>query len=80
MAKQGAAIYLRVRTTDRQTTENQRIALAQAADRRGWVIVQTYEDKGISGAKGRDKRPAFDQMLKDAVRRKFDICMAQIAA
>lgn len=41
MAKQGAAIYLRVRTTDLQTTENQRIALAQVADRRGWVIVQT---------------------------------------
>lgn len=75
MAKQRAAIYLRVSTTDRQTTENQRIALALVAERRGWVIVQTYEDKGISGAKGRDKRPAFDQMLKDAVRRKFDICM-----
>jgi hypothetical protein len=29
--------------------------------------------EGISGAKGRDQRPAFDQMLKDAVRRRYDI-------
>ena len=39
------------------------------------MIVQTYEDQGISGAKGRDQRPAFDQMLKDAVRRQFDVLM-----
>jgi hypothetical protein len=25
-----------------------------------WVIPETYEDQGISGAKGRDQRPAFD--------------------
>jgi DNA invertase Pin-like site-specific DNA recombinase len=70
-----AALYLRVSTADRQTTENQRIVLAKIAEHRGWEIVQTYEDIGISGAKGRDKRPAFDQMLKDAVRRKFDVTM-----
>ena len=35
--------------------------------------MQTYEDQGIGGAKGRDQRPAFDQMLKDAVRRRYDI-------
>lgn len=70
-----AALYLRVSTTDRQTTENQRLVLAKVAEHRGWEIVQTYEDTGISGAKGRDKRPAFDQMLKDAVRRKFDVTM-----
>ena len=46
--------------------------LARVAEHRGWIIVQTYEDQGISGAKGRDQRPAFDQMLKDIVRRKFD--------
>ena len=53
-----AAIYLRV-SRDDQTTENQRLVLAKVAEHRGWVIVQTYED-GISGAKGRDQRPAFD--------------------
>jgi DNA invertase Pin-like site-specific DNA recombinase len=70
-----AALYLRVSTTDGQTTENQRLALAKVAGHRGWEIVQTYEDAGISGTKGRDKRPAFDQMLKGAVRGRFDICM-----
>jgi DNA invertase Pin-like site-specific DNA recombinase len=70
-----AALYLRVSTTDTQTTENQRMALAKVAQHRGWEIVQTYEDAGISGAKGRDKRPAFDRMLKDAVRGRFDVLM-----
>jgi len=70
-----AALYLRVSTTDGQTTENQRLALAKVAEHRGWEIVQTYEDASISGAKGRGKRPAFDQMLKDAVRGRFDVCM-----
>ena len=70
-----AALYLRVSTTDAQTTENQRMALAKVAQHRGWEIVQTYNDTGISGAKGRDKRPAFDRMLKDAVRGRFDVLM-----
>ena len=67
-----AAIYRRV-SRDDQTTENQRLVLARVADHRRWTIVLTYEDQGISGAKGRDQRPAFDQMLKDVVRRRFDI-------
>ena len=46
-----AAIYLRV-SRDDQTTENQRLVLARVAEHRGWTIVQTYEDQGISGAKG----------------------------
>jgi DNA invertase Pin-like site-specific DNA recombinase len=70
-----AAIYLRVSTTG-QTVENQRRELEQVAARRGWTIAEVYEDTGISGAKGRDKRPGFDQMLKDASRRKFDVVMA----
>ena len=69
-----AAIYLRV-SRDDQTTENQRLVLEKVAEHRGWVIVQTYEDHGISGAKGRDQRPHSTQMLKDAVRRQFDVLM-----
>jgi DNA invertase Pin-like site-specific DNA recombinase len=68
-----ASIYLRV-SRDDQTTENQRLVLEKVAEHRGWLIVQTYEDQGI-GAKGRDQRPAFDQMLKDVVRRRFDVLM-----
>jgi DNA invertase Pin-like site-specific DNA recombinase len=69
------AIYLRV-STDKQTTDNQRIELEAVAERAGWEVVQVYEDAGISGAKGRDKRPAYDAMLKDATRRRFDVVMA----
>jgi DNA invertase Pin-like site-specific DNA recombinase len=69
-----AALYLRV-STDGQTVENQRRALAEVAERRGWQIAQTYQDAGISGAKGRDQRPGFDAALKDAVRRRYDVLM-----
>ncbi|SED40271.1 Site-specific DNA recombinase [Rhizobiales bacterium GAS191] len=70
-----AAIYCRV-STDGQTAENQRMALVEVAAHRGWKVVELYVDQGISGAKGRDKRPAFDKMCKDATRRKFDVVMA----
>jgi DNA invertase Pin-like site-specific DNA recombinase len=33
-------------------------------------------DAGISGSKGRDQRPGFDAMHKDAARRRFDVVMA----
>lgn len=69
-----AALYLRV-STDGQTTENQRRALLEVAERRGWSVAQVYEDAGISGAKGRDKRPGFDAMMKDATRRRFDVLL-----
>jgi DNA invertase Pin-like site-specific DNA recombinase len=39
-------------------------------------VIEVFEDAGISGSKGRDKRPAFDRMLKAAVRREFDVIMA----
>jgi DNA invertase Pin-like site-specific DNA recombinase len=70
-----AAIYLRVSTTG-QTVENQRRELEQVAERRGWSVVEIYQDNGISGTKSRDQRPGLDQLLKDASRRKFDVVMA----
>lgn len=70
-----AAIYLRV-STDGQSVENQRRELQAVAERRGWQIVQEYSDHGISGAKDRDQRPAFDRMLKGATRREFDMIAA----
>ena len=70
-----AAIYVRV-STDKQTIDTQVAALRQIAERRGWEVVEQYSDAGISGAKGRDRRPGLDQMLKDASRRKFDVIMA----
>jgi len=70
-----AAVYLRVSTRE-QSTAMQRAALEEVATRAGWQIVAVYEDAGISGAKGRDQRPEFDRMLKDATRRRFDVVMA----
>jgi DNA invertase Pin-like site-specific DNA recombinase len=72
MASKKVALYSRV-STDRQTTENQLIELRAVADRHGWVIVDEYIDQGISGAKGRDQRPEFDRLLKDASRKRFDL-------
>lgn len=65
-------IYLRV-STGSQTTENQRRELESVAVRSGWQVVGIYEDAGISGAKGRDKRPEFDRLLRDATARKVDM-------
>lgn len=69
------AFYLRV-STGGQTVENQRQELAKAAEQRGWQVVELYSDNGFSGAKGRDKRPAFDRMCKDALAGRFDIIAA----
>lgn len=69
------ALYTRV-STDGQSVENQRRELLAVAERRGWEVAQEYSDHGISGAKDRDKRPAFDRMLKGATRRDFDMIAA----
>src|ERR1035441_218985 len=66
------ALYLRV-STAHQTTENKRIDLEKVATLRGWNIIETFQDEGISGSKGRSDRPALDRMLKDAVRGKFQV-------
>ncbi len=69
------AIYLRVSTAE-QTTDNQRRELEAVAQRAGWEVVQTFEDRGISGTKGRDQRPAYDSMLKAVTRREVDMVVA----
>jgi DNA invertase Pin-like site-specific DNA recombinase len=63
-----AVLYLRVSTIE-QTTANQERELREVASRMGCEIVHVYKDHGISGAKGRDKRPAFDRMCRDATKR-----------
>jgi DNA invertase Pin-like site-specific DNA recombinase len=70
-----AVLYLRVSTVE-QTTANQERELRAVAERTGWEITKVYKDHGISGAKGRDKRPAFDALHKAAARREFDVVMA----
>jgi DNA invertase Pin-like site-specific DNA recombinase len=43
---------------------------------RGWQVVEEFVDNGVSGAKGRDKRPAFDRLCKAVTRRKIDVVAA----
>ena len=69
------AIYLRV-STGGQTTENQLQDLRAVAEQRGWEVVEVYADRGVSGAKGRETRPAFDSLAKDAARGRFDVVAA----
>jgi putative DNA-invertase from lambdoid prophage Rac len=64
-----AAIYARVSTVD-QEPENQLQELRRYVEARGWSKVE-YVDRGVSGAK--DRRPALDQLLADAKRRRFDV-------
>ena len=64
-------IYGRVSTLH-QTVSNQLNDLQEVASKNGWDVVDTYTDEGISGSKGRDRRPEFDQLLKDANRKKYD--------
>jgi len=63
-----AAIYARVSTLD-QEPENQLAELRRYAAARGWSVLE-YVDRGVSGAK--DRRPALDQMVAEARRRRFD--------
>lgn len=67
------AIYARVSTTRDQSTEGQLLALGNWAAGRGHEVVAEYVDEGISGSKGRDKRPGLDAMMRGAVMGKFDM-------
>src|SRR3954462_3105338 len=70
-----AALYARV-STGGQTVENQLRELRQVAERLGWAVIKEFVDQGISGAKGRDKRPALDSMLKAVIRGEIDAVVA----
>src|SRR5580700_4061531 len=67
-----AAIYARVSTTNHgQDVSMQTRDLEQFAHARGWRLVESYLDLGISGSK--DKRPELDRLMADAHKRRFDI-------
>src|ERR1022692_3463505 len=67
-----AAIYGRVSTTNHgQDVSMQTRDLEQFATVRGWRLVDSYLDLGISGSK--DKRPQLDRLMADAHKRRFDI-------
>ena len=63
------ALYTRVSTQD-QSVEMQITDLRRYCEQRGFQIFKEYSDQGISGTK--DKRPALDELMSDAKKRKFD--------
>ncbi len=62
-------VYVRVSTVD-QSVEMQLLALREYCKARGFEIYKEYTDQGVSGAK--DSRPALNQLMDDARKRKFD--------
>ena len=70
------AIYARVSTANGQTPENQIRELRAVAARHGWHVTAEYVDHGISGAKGRDQRPEFDNLCLAIARKEFELVMA----
>jgi DNA invertase Pin-like site-specific DNA recombinase len=64
-----AAAYVRVSTTD-QTCALQIRELREYVERRGWELVEVYQDQ-LSGAKA--SRPGLDKLMVDAKRRRFDV-------
>ena len=69
-----AVTYSRVSTSG-QEISNQTNILREVAKMKGLTIVKEYTDDGISGAKGRDQRKGFDNLLKDATRKEFDVIL-----
>jgi DNA invertase Pin-like site-specific DNA recombinase len=64
------ALYARVSTLNGQDPEMQLRELREYASRRGWVVDKEYIDQGVSGSK--ESRPALNDLMSDAHRRKFD--------
>ena len=64
-----AAVYVRV-STHEQEVENQLGELRKYVEARGWEA-REYVDEGVSGAV--EQRPALDELLRDAKRRRFDV-------
>ena len=70
-----AVIYTRVSTLNNQTVDNQLKVLREVAEKKGFEVVQELSDKGISGAKGRDEREGFNELIKGAIRKDYDIIL-----
>ena len=69
-----AVIYSRVSTND-QTVDNQLKILREGAEKKGLEVVQEISDEGISGAKGRDEREGFNELIKGSIQKEWDIIL-----
>lgn len=69
--------YIRVSTEEQRlhglSLDAQRAKLEEYANNHGFIIVDRYEDEGISGRIEVRKRPELQRMLKDAAKDKFDL-------
>ena len=63
------AIYARVSTSD-QSTESQLLDLRRYVRERGWELFNEFCDNGVSGTT--DSRPALNELMDAAKKRKFD--------
>ena len=77
MEKQIKAVgYIRVSTavqvTEGESLSTQRKQIADFAQQKGWDLTNIYADEGISGTKI-ENRLQFQQMVKDAREKKFDV-------
>ncbi len=68
-----AATYCRVSTLLGQDIEHQLVPIKQFAIARGFNVVASYDDEGISGTKMR--RPGLDRLVRDARLGKFKVCI-----
>jgi len=70
-----AAIYTRVSTPGQvqngESLEMQKEELLEYIRNKKWELYKIYEDGGFSG--GTTKRPAFQEMLRDAESKRFDV-------
>ena len=73
------AIYIRVSTLDQaregHSLGEQEKRLTALAEAKGYKIHKVYSDAGISG-KSAENRPAYQQMMKDMKKGKFNRIMA----
>ena len=69
-----AVIYSRVSTND-QTVDNQLKVLREVAEKKGLEVVREISDEGISGAKGRDERDGFNELIKGSIQKEWDIIL-----
>jgi DNA invertase Pin-like site-specific DNA recombinase len=79
MMKAWEGVNIRSRSpigTNAQTINNIKVIDGMWAGSNLDAETQVYADNGISGAKGRNQRPALDALLKDASRGRFDVVTA----
>ncbi len=66
------AIYVRVSTKD-QSVDMQLNDLERYSQERGLSVFKVYKDNDVSGTK--ETRPALDELMNDAKKRKFDVVL-----